>query len=99
MMEAGKYSVSENNIHLDSSYQVRQEDFESELKAIRERFPDSLVWKRSMESLKREWATHNALYCLGYERERTKDVDLDIPSDHPEWMYKVIGTIVWPFIK
>ena len=99
-MEAGKYSVSENNIHLDSSYQVRKEDFESELKAIRERHPDSQVWNRSIESLKREWATHNAFHAMGIFRSRTAHMDLNWPQPwYIRLGYAVIGKIVWPFIK
>ena len=99
-MEAGEYRVSENNIHLESSFRVRKDDFERELKAIRERFPDSLVWKRSMESLKREWATHNAFHAMGIFRSRTAHMDLNWPQP---WFvrlgYALIGSIVWPFIK
>ena len=60
MSELGEYSVSPNNVHLESSFRVPKEDFERELKAIREQYPESQVWNRSMESLKREWAAHNA---------------------------------------
>ena len=55
-----EYDVSSNNIRLKSSYEVSKEDFERELLAIREQHPDSLVWNRSIDSLKREWAVHNA---------------------------------------
>ena len=55
------YEVSANNIQLKSSFEVSKDDFERELAAIRDRHPDSLVWNRSMDSLKREWAVHNAV--------------------------------------
>ena len=94
------YTVTPNNIHLESSFQVRKEDFESELTAIRERYPESQVWNRSIGSLKREWATHNAFHALGIFRERSAHMDLNWPQP---WIvrlgYAIIGRIVWPFIK
>ena len=79
MSEPGEYSVSPNNIHLESSFRVPKEDFERELKAIREQYPDSQVWNRSIESHKREWATHNAFHAMGIFRERS--AHLIIQSD------------------
>lgn len=100
MREAGKYSVSENNIHLDSSYQVRKDDFESELNALREQHPESQVWNRSIESLKREWATHNAFHAMGIFPNRTGHMDLNWPQP---WFvrlgYAIFGRLAWPFIK
>ncbi len=100
MREAGKYSVSENNIHLDSSYQVRKDDFESELNALREQHPESRVWNRSIESLKHEWATHNAFHAMGIFPNRTGHMDLNWPQP---WFvrlgYSIFGRLPWPFIK
>ena len=100
MREAGKYSVSENNIHLDSSFLVRKDDFESELNALREQHPESQVWNRSIESLKHEWATHNAFHAMGIFRNRTGHMDLNWPQP---WFvrlgYAILGRIAWPFIK
>ena len=96
----GNYTVTANNIHLESSFKVRKEDFERELRAIRERYPESLVWKRSIQSLKREWAVHNALHAMGVVRERTGHMDLNWPQ---HWLvrlgYTILGTISWPFIR
>lgn len=100
MREPGEYSVSPNNIHLESSFKVRKEDFERELKLMRERFPESLVWNRSLESLKREWAVHNALHALGIVRSRTAHMDLNWPQPWPVRLgYAILGRIAWPFIK
>ena len=94
------FTVTPNNIHLESSFKVRKEDFERELEAIREQHPDSLVWNRSLDSLKREWATHNAFHAMGIFRDRTAHMDLNWPQP---WFvrlgYALIGSIVWPFIK
>ena len=96
----GNYTVSANNIHMESSFEISKEDFESELKTLREQYPDSLVWNRSMDSLKREWAAHNALHAMGIARKQTAHADLNWPQ---HWLirlgYAIIGTIAWPFIK
>ena len=96
----GNYTVSPNNIHMESSFEISKDDFERELKTLREQYPDSLVWNRSMDSLKREWAAHNALHAMGIARKQTAHADLNWPQ---HWLirlgYDIIGTIAWPFIK
>ena len=95
-----QFTVTPNNIQLKSSYDVRKEDFERELEAIREQHPDCLVWNRSMESLKREWAAHNAFHALGLVRKQTADTDLNWPQPwYVRLGYAVVGTLVKPFIK
>ena len=94
------YDVSSNNIKLKSSYEVSKDDFERELAAIREQHPESQVWNRSLVSLKREWAAHNAFHALGLVRKQTADTDLNWPQP---WFirvaYDLLGRVVWPFIK
>ena len=96
----GNYTVTPNNIHMESSFKVSKDDFESELKTLREQYPDSLVWNRSIKSLKHEWAAHNAFHALCIARRQTAHADLNWPQP---WLirlgYAIIGTIVWPFIK
>lgn len=100
MSEPGEYSVSPNSIHLESSFRVPKEDFERELKAIREQYPDSQVWNRSIESLKREWATHNAFHAMGIFRSRTGNMDLNWPQPwYVRAGYAILGRVLWPFIK
>ena len=95
-----QYTISPNNLHVKSSFKIRKKDFERELLAIRAKHPDSLVWNRSIRSLVREWATHNAFYALGIFRSRTAHMDLNWPQG---WLfrlgYAIIGWLVWPFIK
>jgi hypothetical protein len=92
--------VTPNNIHLESSFTISKEDFERELKALREQYPDSLVWNRSVRSLKHEWAAHNAMHAMGIARRQTAHADLNWPQP---WLirlgYAIVGTIAWPFIK
>lgn len=55
---------------------------------------------RSIDSLKREWAAHNAFYAMGIYRNRTALMDLNWPQ---LWFvrlgYAILGKIAWPFIK
>ena len=99
--EGYSYTVSPNNIHLTSSFLVHKDAFRRELEAMRERYPDSQVWKhRSIRSLAREWAVHNALYALGIFKSRTSHTDLNWPQKRIFRIgYALIGPIVWPFIK
>ena len=95
-----QYKVSPNNIQLKSSFEVKKDDFDRELAALREQHPECLVWKRTLASLKMEWAVHNALYAMGFLRKRTSHTDLNWPQS---WLfrigYAIVGKIVWPFIK
>ena len=95
-----QYTISPHNLHVKSSFEIRKKDFEQELMAIRAEHPDCLVWNRSIRSLVREWATHNAFYALGIFRSRTAHMDLNWPQ---RWLfrlgYAIIGWLVWPFIK
>ena len=97
---SNRYTVTPTNIHLESSFTVPKEDFEQELLSMREQHPDSQVWNRSIESLKREWAAHNAFHALGIARKQTAHADLNWPQP---WLiriaYDLIGWAVWPFIK
>lgn len=94
------YTFSSNNIQLKSSFKVKKDDFERELLAMREEHPECLVWNRSIKSLKREWAAHNAFHALGILRRKTADTDLNWPQG---WLtrvgYWIAGGVVWPFIK
>jgi len=94
------YTFSSNNIQLKSSFKVKKDDFERELLAMREEHPECLVWNRSIKSLKREWAAHNAFHALGILRRKTADTDLNWPQG---WLtrvgYGLVGRVVWPFIR
>lgn len=97
-----KYKFSEgagSALTLYDSYAVSKKDFQKTLDDIRKiEGGDKKIFERTDKSLKREWACHNFAYMLGYERDRTKDCDLDNPCDRPEWIYKLVGFFVWIFI-
>jgi len=91
------YEITETAITIFDSHRVGKFRMMGELRRLRSFNPGHIVWERCLSSLYLEWICHNFLYMVGYERERTKDVDLDNPCDQPEWLYIVGGMIVWPF--
>ncbi len=95
------YTISPNNIHIVDSYKVAKRNFAPELEHIKALHYDNEVFRnRSIKSLSREWATHNALYSLGILRDRTGSVDLNYPLKWwVELLYNIVGVLVWPFIK
>ena len=95
-----QYKISPNDLQLKSSFKVKKEAFARELAKIREKHPECRVWKRSLRSLKLEWAAHNALHALGIFRSRTGDADLNWPQPwYIRLGYAILGTLTWPFIK
>lgn len=82
----------------DSAF-VPKADFQKTLNQIKALHKNQPIFQRTDKSLKKEWATHNFCYMIGYKRSQTKDCDFDLPCDKPEWLYRLIGTLVWPFIK
>ena len=91
-----EYTLTRNNLHLCSSYQVRRWKMRGVLKEIKAAaMPgQTIVFRRSLFSLQMEWLCHNTLYWLGIQRDRTKDADLDNPCDRPEWQYVAGGLAV-----
>lgn len=94
------YKITTSNLHIEDSYLIEKRLFSRRLNSIKAIHPNSDVWKRSMKSLEREWAVHNALYSLGIEKERTRSVDLNYPQKwYVKFAYAVAGYILWPFIR
>lgn len=94
------YTVSTYNIHVNDSYKIRRCKIISSLNEIEEVSGNqTLVFDgRSHFSLSMEWTVHNVLYRLGIKRAQTKDVDMDLPCDKPEWLYEVLGVLCWIFL-
>lgn len=93
-------TIAFNNIHIEDSCNLTKKELRYIIGYLQEHYPDiPVIRHRSRYSLLTEAATHNALYALGIQRERTKDCDLDYPCDKPAWLYCIIGTLIWPFIK
>ena len=93
------YVITYNNLHIYNGFETEKWDMCKELKKIREATKGGTkVFERSLFSLTIEWTAHNFLYVIGYKREQTKDVDLNNPSDRPEWLYIVCGLLTWLWI-
>lgn len=88
------YTISADNLHIEDSYMVKKNAMEVVLRTIKSQYPSSMVWWRRIDSLRAEWIVHNWLYSLGLWRERTKAVDLNVPCDKPEWVYKTVAALV-----
>lgn len=97
------YTIDALNLHIEDSFKVSKRDFAANLIWVKQDKggnEDSLVWLRSMNSLRREWATHNALYALGILRSHTKDVDLNYPQKwYMRLAYSIVGRLMMPFIR
>ena len=94
-----KFSNDGSTLTLYDSYTVSKSNFQKTLNQIKALHGNMPIFQRTDKSLKYEWAVHNFLYMIGYEKERTKDCVLDNPCDKPEWVYCVLGWLVWIFIK
>ena len=85
-------TVTSNNIHIRDSYKVKtKSEMKEMLYAIQHANPECNVFKRSYNSMISEWRTHNRLYKLGFQKSRTKDVDLNWPL---KWYVKLLYIIV-----
>lgn len=80
--------VEKNNIHIEDSYLYDKQEMKSCLNTIRELYSDvcDVLKNRTDNDMMREWCLHNVLYRLGYQQDRTRDVDLDWPQ---KWYYRI----------
>lgn len=94
------YRIYGDRVKIFDAYLIPKDRFEPELNVIRYKEPKCRLWKRSIGSLRREWAAHTLAYNLGIKRGQTADVDLDY---EPRWyhnlLYGIVGTIALAFIK
>ena len=92
------YKLSDNDLLIYESYKVHKKEMRPFLVKVKRTNPPCKVFYRSIFSLKMEWIVHNFCYLIDYERERTKDCDLDYPCDRPEWVYIIFGLLTWLFV-
>lgn len=93
--------VSENNIHIEESYLVKNPFYMNQiLKELETFLKDDVFLKdnpmnhRSRYSMITEWITHNNLWEIGYKRDHVESVDLNYPQ---KWYIKVlyfIGSLI-----
>lgn len=95
-----EYYINDTNIHIVDSYKICKKEFETILNNMRRIFTNQVLENRSNYSLRMEWATHNFLYNMNFEKLRTKDADLNYPLKwYENIIYNLIGPICWLFIK
>lgn len=86
------YIISDNCLQICDSYSYSKHDMISSLSLIKERYPHSDIWQRSMSSLRAEWIVHNACYRLHILRSHTADVDLNYPNRFT-WAYAMLAPL------
>lgn len=87
------YIITTNNIHIENSYKItKRKEMKKILLTIQSEYPNCKVFsKRSISGLILEWVAHNRLYKIGYKKDRTKDVDLDL---NETWYRKILYLIL-----
>ena len=78
------YNITDTVLTIYNSHTIGKFHLMNVLKQIKNERPDSYIWSRCLSSLYLETICHNFLYTIGYQKDRTKDVDLDVPCDKPE---------------
>ena len=88
-----KVEYSEKVTKVYDSYTYSDSEIRQAVKeVIGKRKELGLPVTRSESSYISEWKSHNRLYKIGYQRSRTKDVDLEeeIDSTH-DFLYSIFG--------
>lgn len=80
MIAVSNAITTPTNTHILDSASVKSKENMREflLKVRAQSAPDMAVCRRDLESMVREWRSHNLFYQLHVFRSRTKDVDLEL---------------------
>ena len=92
------YIISGNSLQIRDSYLYSKNDMIPYLNLIKDSYPNSDIWQRSMSSLRAEWIVHNACYRLHTLRSHTADVDINYPN-RIEWLYRLFAPLASLIIK
>ncbi len=87
-----RYTINKDRLRIIGPNDTEKKNFNGVLASIKAIHPNSNVWKRSMKSLKREWALRNALH------PNKIACDLKFP-ERWSWFYNIAGAIAEWFIK
>ena len=92
-MQIDNAIVTPTNTHILDSCKVKsKEDIRQYLQAVRdEASPEMAVCQRDLESMVREWRSHNLFYNFHVFRSRTKDVDLELKQT---WLRELFCRVV-----
>lgn len=88
-----KVEYTEKVTKVYDSYTYSDSEIRQAVKEIIEKRKElGLPVTRSESSYVSEWKTHNRLYKIGYQRSRTKDVDLEEEIDSTRnFLYSIFG--------
>lgn len=88
-MDIANAITSPTNTHIVDSCQIRSKaDIRAYLQELRDASPEEMaVNRRDLESMVREWRSHNLFYMLHVFRSRTKDVDLELSQSWPRELF------------
>ena len=88
-----KVEYSEKVTKFYDSYTYSDSEIKQAVKEIIEKRKElELPVTRSESSYVSEWKSHNILYKIGYQRSRTKDVDLEEEIDSTRnFLYSIFG--------
>ena len=92
------FIITGDSLQICDSYLYSKHDMLTSLNLIKDRYPHSDIWQRSMRSLRAEWIVHNACYRLHILRSHTADVDLNYPN-RIEWLYRLLAPLASLIIK
>lgn len=92
--------ISKDNICIIDSYQIKSiKNMKYVINSIKQRCDNSyIIHKRSMYSLINEWHSHNLLYDLHIQRDRTKDVDLNNETFIKRICYSILSVLYLHFL-
>jgi Tfp pilus assembly protein PilP len=93
-MQIDNAIVTPTNTHILDSCKVKsKEDIRQYLQAVRdEASPEMAICQRDLESMVREWRSHNLFYNFHVFRSRTKDVDLELKQPWwREWFCRLVS--------
>ena len=92
------FIITGYSLQICDSYLYSKHDMLTSLNLIKDRYPHSDIWQRSMSSLSAEWIIHNACYRMHILRSHTTDVDLNYPN-RIEWIYRLLAPLASIIIK
>ena len=92
------FIITGDSLQICDSYLYSKHDMLTSLNLIKDRYPHSDIWQRSMSSLRAEWIVHNACYRLHILRSHTADVDLNYPN-RIDWLYRLLAPLASLIIK
>ena len=89
MIAVSNAITTPDNTHINDSISVRSKaEMRDYLQQVRESVsPEMAVCRRDIESMVREWRSHNFFYLIHVFRSRTKDVDLELKQAWPRELF------------